>query len=84
MTGTVEARATSVAKQVTLAYDDKEPFTDFKPMPYCLQDPRGATATGNSLRMACCQRVDGEEATSCIVEGHQTVDGDGNAANAIG
>ena len=28
--------------QVELVYDDTEPFQTFVPMPYCLQDPRGA------------------------------------------
>ena len=62
--------------QVQLVYDDTEPFQTFVSMPYCLRDPRGA---GNSLLTAGVLPAD---ATSCIVEGHQTVDGDGTAANA--
>ena len=52
-------------------------------MPYCLQDPRGATVT-DLLTDGVLPTVDGEEATSCIVEGHQTVDGDGNAGERDG
>ena len=53
-------------------------------MPYCLQDPRGASPTdlldgGRAAR----EQSPGVPATSCIVEGHQTVDGDGTALNAF-
>jgi hypothetical protein len=64
-------------KQVVLVYDDTEPFQTFAPMPYCLQDPRGP---GNTLLETGVLPAD---ATSCIVEGHQLVTGDGTAANAV-
>jgi len=53
-------------------------------MPYCLQDPRGASATDllTSNVLPSGTTVDGKPITSCIVEGHQTVVGDGTAANA--
>jgi hypothetical protein len=62
--------------QVELVYDDTEPFQTFVPMPYCLQDPRG---TGSDLLTSGVLPAD---ATSCIVEGHQTADGTGTAAAA--
>jgi len=69
--------------QVELVYDDTEPFQTFVPMPYCLQDPRGA---GNSLLTAGVLPPSppppADPTTSCIVEGHQTADGNGTVANA--
>ena len=62
-------------RQVELVYDDTEPFQTFTPMPYCLQDPRD----GDDLKVANVLPAD---ATSCIVEGHQAVAGDGTVANA--
>jgi len=62
--------------QVVLVYDDTEPFQTFTPMPYCLQDPRDAV---NHL---LASGVLPAGATSCIVEGHQRVHGDGAVANA--
>jgi hypothetical protein len=75
--GTVKQDDLGPTKQVVLVYDDTEPFTTFQPMPYCLQDPRGASPTD-----LLTSNVLPSGATSCIVEGHQTVDGDGSAANA--
>jgi hypothetical protein len=62
-------------RQVELVYDDTEPFQTFTPMPYCLQDPR----EGENLKVTNVLPAD---ATSCIVEGHQKVEGDGTVANA--
>ena len=45
-------------------------------MPYCLQDPR---VDGDTLLE---DHVLPAGATSCIVEGHQWVSGDGTVANA--
>jgi hypothetical protein len=76
MSGSVKQSDLGATKQVVLVYDDIEPFQTFTPMPYCLQDPR---RPGNILLETGVLPAD---ATSCIVEGHQTVDGDGTAANA--
>jgi hypothetical protein len=82
--GTVAQSALGADKQIKLVYDDFEPFVNFSPMPYCLQDPRGASATDllTSNVLPSGTTVDGKPITSCIVEGHQTVVGDGTAANA--
>jgi hypothetical protein len=76
MSGSVKQSNLGATKQVVLVYDDTEPFQTFTPMPYCLQDPRGP---GNTLLETGVLPAD---ATSCIVEGHQTVNGDGTAPNA--
>ena len=76
MSGSLKQSDLGPTHQVVLVYDDTEPFTTFTPMPYCLQDPRGA---GNTLLATGVLPAD---ATSCIVEGHQTVVGDGTVANA--
>ena len=75
--GSVAQSALGAAKQISLVYDDTEPFTNFQPMPYCLQDPRGATPTD-----LLTDDVLPVGATSCIVEAHQTVDGNGTEQNA--
>ena len=75
--GSIAQSALGAAKQISLVYDDTEPFTNFQPMPYCLQDPRGATPTD-----LLTDEVLPEGATSCIVQGQQTVDGDGTEQNA--
>jgi hypothetical protein len=77
ISGSIKQSALGPTHQVVLVYDDTEPFQTFTPMPYCLQDPR--PATGNSL---LASGVLPAGATSCIVEGHQKVDGDGTVANA--
>ena len=46
MSGSIKQSDLGPTHQVVLVYDDTEPFTTFTPMPYCLQDPRGA---GNTL-----------------------------------
>ena len=76
--GTIAQSALGPTKQVSLVYDDTEPFTVFLPMPYCLQDPRGTSSTD-----LLTDDVLPDGATSCIVEGHQTVDGDGTPGNAF-
>ena len=76
--GTIAQSALGPTKQVSLVYDDTEPFTNFQPMPYCLQDPRGANPED-----LLTEDVLPDGATSCIVEGHQTVDGDGTPGNAF-
>ena len=77
LSGTVLQSNLGPTHQVQLVYDDTEPFQTFVPMPYCLQDPR---KPGNTLLTANVLPA-GE--TSCIVEGHQTVAGDGTVANAL-
>jgi hypothetical protein len=77
LSGSVNQSDLGPTHQVQLVYDDTEPFADFNPMPYCLKDPR--PMSGNTLATAGVLPAD---ATSCIVEGHQTVDGDGTVANA--
>lgn len=64
--------------QVPLKYDDTAPFQTFVDMPYCLQDPR--PSSGNTLLET---DVLPTGATSCIVEGHQEVSGDGTVDNAL-
>ena len=81
--GTIAQSALGADKQVSLLYDDTEPFTVFLPMPYCLQDPRGASPTDLLTANVLPEISPGVPATSCIVEGHQTVDGDGTALNAL-
>ena len=76
MSGSIKQSDLGPTHQVVLVYDDIEPFQTFTPMPYCLQDPRGA---GNILLET---GVLPAGATSCIVDGHQTVVGDGTVANA--
>ena len=76
MSGSIKQSDLGPTHQVELVYDDTEPFQTFLPMPYCLQDPR---EPGNTLLTTGVLPAD---ATSCIVEGHQTVDGDGTVANA--
>jgi hypothetical protein len=84
LAGTVAQSALGADRQIRLVYDDVEPFTSFKPMPYCLQDPRGSSNTDLSTDTDhVLPVVDGLKATSCIVEGHQTVDGDGTPAGAL-
>ena len=46
MSGSLKQSDLGPTHQVVLVYDDTEPFQTFTPMPYCLQDPRGA---GNTL-----------------------------------
>lgn len=77
MSGAVKQSDLGAAKQVVLVYDDTEPFQTFAPMPYCLQDPRGPGTTLLDTGVLPAG------ATSCIVEGHQRVSGDGTAANAL-
>ena len=76
LSGSIKQSDLGPTHQVVLVYDDTEPFQTFAPMPYCLQDPRGA---GNTLLATGVLPAD---ATSCIVEGHQEVDGDGTVVNA--
>ncbi len=76
--GTIAQSALGPAKQISLVYDDSEPFTNFQPMPYCLQDPRGSSPTD-----LLTDKVLPTGATSCIVEGRQTVRGDDVAAHAF-
>jgi len=76
ISGSMKQSDLGPTQQVVLVYDDTEPFQTFTPMPYCLQDPRGA---GNTLLET---GVLPSGATSCIVEGHQTAVGDGTVANA--
>jgi hypothetical protein len=73
--------------QVTLKYDDSPPFEDagptgLKEMPYCLRDPRpddwGPALTDNRVLdvnppNTLATAVLPGSATSCILEGHQTV-----------
>ncbi len=73
--GSINQSDLGPTRQVELVYDDTEPFQTFTPMPYCLQDPRD----GDDLKVTNVLPAD---ATSCIVEGHQAVDGDGTVANA--
>ena len=75
LSGTVLQSNLGPTHQVQLVYDDTEPFQTFVPMPYCLQDPREA---GNILLEDDVLPAD---ATSCIVEGHQSR-GHGTVANA--
>jgi hypothetical protein len=77
LSGSVKQSDLGPTRQVELVYDDTEPFQTFTPMPYCLQDPR--VENTNDLLETDVLPAD---ATSCIVEGHQTVDGDGIVANA--
>ncbi len=77
MKGSVKQSDLGPTKQVVLVYDDTEPFQTFAPMPYCLQDPRGPGTTLLDTGVLPAG------ATSCIVEGHQRVSGDGTAANAL-
>jgi len=70
LSGTVEQSKLGPSGQVVLVYDDSEPFTQFNPMPYCLQDPRVNSTPPITLRET---DVLPAGASSCIVEGHQTV-----------
>ncbi len=76
--GSIAQSALGADKQIKLVYDDTEPFTNFQPMPYCLQDPRVSSDT--DLLTANVLPAD---QTSCIVEGHQTVRGDNSPADAM-
>lgn len=75
--GSIAQSALGSAMQISLVYDDTEPFTNFQPMPYCLQDPRGAPT------VLLTEDVLPDGATSCIVAGRQTVDGDGTELNGF-
>ena len=85
LAGTVAQSALGADKQIKLVFDDVEPFVNFSPMPYCLQDPRGASPTDllTANVIPSGTTVDGKPITSCIVEGHQTVRGDGTPAGAL-
>jgi hypothetical protein len=76
--GSMAQSALGPTKQISLVYDDTEPFTNFQPMPYCLQDPRGSS---NTDLLTSGVLPNGE--TSCIVEGNQTVRGNGTPAGAF-
>ena len=79
MSGSVLQSDLGPTHQVELVYDDTEPFTQFDPMPYCLQDPRVNLTPPITLRE---DHVLPAGATSCIVDGHQWVSGDNTVANA--
>ncbi len=76
--GSIAQSALGATKQVSLVYDDTEPFQIFNPMSYCLRDPRGATATD-----LLTEDVLPAGETSCIVEGRQKVRGNGTLAGAF-
>jgi hypothetical protein len=75
MGGSISQSDLGANKQVVLVYDDTEPFQTFRPMPYCLQDPRdGADLLESDVLPPPVGSE--EEHTSCIVEGHQVVGDD--------